>query len=123
MLAQLLCASNANLLLLLLQVLCAWLLWSVRRAFVRQEDWLAQKEADARRRAATNRRLALLEEHLRCLPDTAAFSRLHGDIQTLHARIDGLAQLMQRMERALERQENHWIHPLPFQNQGENHVQ
>lgn len=38
-------------------------LWSLRRAFVRTEDYALHVQRDARREAATARRLSALEEH------------------------------------------------------------
>ena len=64
-------STGASLLVLLVQGLFAWALWSLRRAFVRQEDYLLHVQRDTRREAATTRRLSAIEENLRLAPDTA----------------------------------------------------
>ena len=64
-------STGASLLVLLVQGLFAWALWSLRRAFVRQEDYLLHVQRDTRREVATTRRLSAIEENLRLAPDTA----------------------------------------------------
>ena len=94
-------SNGASLLVLLVQGLFAWALWSLRRAFVRTEDYALHVQRDARREAATARRLGTLEEHQRLTPDTADMAGLHnelaalrGEIQALNARITGLDRLL-----------------------------
>ena len=69
-------SNGASLLVLLVQGLFAWALWSLRRAFVRTEDYALHVQRDARREAATARRLGTLEEHLRLTPDTSDMAGL-----------------------------------------------
>ena len=106
-------SNGASLLVLLVQGLFAWALWSLRRAFVRTEDYALHLQRDARRESATARRLGTLEEHLRLTPDTADMAGLHnklaalrGEMQALNARISGLDRLLERLEHSFERQED-----------------
>lgn len=106
-------STGASLLVLFVQGLFAWALWSLRRAFVRQEDYLLHVQRDVRREAATTRRLSAIEESLRLAPDTADMAGLHnelaalrGEIQALNVRISGLDRLLERLEHSLERQED-----------------
>ena len=112
-------SSGASLLVLGVQGLFAWALWSLRRAFVRQDDYLLHVQRDARREAAACRRLGALEETLRLMPGNAdltdlhnEFSTLRGEIQALNVRISGLDRLLERLEHALERQEDR-LHLIP----------
>ena len=106
-------STGASLLVLLVQGLFAWALWSLRRAFVRTEDYALHVQRDARREAATARRLGTLEEHQRLTPDTADMAGLHnelaalrGDMQALNARISGLDRLLERLEHSFDRHED-----------------
>lgn len=106
-------STGASLLVLLVQGLFAWALWSLRRAFVRQEDYLLHVQCDTRREVATTRRLSAIEENLRLAPDTADLAGLHnelaalrGEIQALNVRISGLDRLLERLEHSFERQED-----------------
>ena len=117
-------SSGASLLVLGVQGLFAWALWSLRRAFVRQDDYLLHLQRDARRDAATCRRLGSLEETLRLTPGNAdlaglhsEFSTLRGEIQALNVRISGLDRLLERLEHGLERQEDR-LHLIPPVSQG-----
>jgi hypothetical protein len=112
-------SHGASLLVLLVQGLFAWALWSLRRAFVRAEDYALHVQRDARREAATARRLGSLEEHLRLTPDTADMAGLHselaalrGEIQALNARISGLDRLLERLEHSFDRHEDHQRHAV-----------
>ncbi|MFT4300559.1 MAG: hypothetical protein QM579_02275 [Desulfovibrio sp.] len=112
-------SSGASLLVLGVQGLFAWALWSLRRAFVRQDDYLLHVQRDARRDAATGRRLGALEETLRLTPGNADLAGLHnelstlrGEIQALNVRISGLDRLLERLEHGLERQEDR-LHLIP----------
>ena len=106
-------STGASLLVLLVQGLFAWALWSLRRAFVRQEDYLLHVQRDTRREAATIRRLSAIEDNLRIAPDTTDLAGLHnelaalrGEIQALNARISGLDRLLERLEHSFERHED-----------------
>lgn len=116
-------STGASLLVLAVQALFAWALWSLRRAFVRQDDYLLHLQREARCEAATNRRLAGLENGLRAIPGTAALTGLHnelaalrGELQALSARMSGLDRLLTRLEHGLERQEDR-LHSLPVLRQ------
>ena len=110
-------STGASLLVLLVQGLFAWALWSLRRAFVRTEDYVLHVQRDARREAATARRLGTLEEHQRLTPDTADMAGLHnelaalrGEMQALNARISGLDRLLERLEHSFDRHEDRLRH-------------
>lgn len=112
-------SSGASLLVLGVQGLFAWALWSLRRAFVRQDDYLLHVQRSSRREAATSRRLGALEETLRLMPGNADLAGLHnelstlrGEIQALNVRISGLDRLLGRLEHGLERQEDR-MHLMP----------
>ncbi len=104
--------------ILSIQALLAWALWSIRRAFVRDEEYLAHvaKEQNifnelSMRLLTVETRLQSLEERFEQAPDAAALGEfakameaLRGDIKTLDMRITGLDRLMQRLENALDRQ-------------------
>ena len=74
-------------------------------------------QRDARREAATARRLGTLEEHQRLTPDTADMAGLHnelaalrGEMQALNARISGLDRLLERLEHSFDRHEDRLRH-------------
>ena len=105
--------GGASLLILAVQGLFALALWSLRRAFVRSDEWLLHLQREARDGAALEGRLAALEERVRELPAAADMAALHGElaalrgeIQALNARISGLDRLLARLEHGLDRQED-----------------
>ena len=105
--------GGASLLILAVQGLFALALWSLRRAFVRSDEWLLHLEREARRESALNGRLSALEERVRELPAAGDMAALHGElaalrgeIQALNARISGLDRLLARLEHGLDRQED-----------------
>lgn len=105
--------GGASLLILVVQGLFALALWSLRRAFVRSDEWLVHLQREAREGAAFEGRLTALEERVRELPATAEVAALHGElaalrgeIQALNARISGLDRLLARLEHGLDRQED-----------------
>ena len=112
-------SSGASLLVLGVQGIFAWALWSLRRAFVRQDEYLLHLQREARREAAACRRISALEETLRLTPDNTDLAGLHnelstlrGEIQALNVRISGLDRLLERLEHSLERQEDR-LHLIP----------
>ncbi|MGE9985299.1 DUF2730 family protein [Desulfovibrio sp. SGI.169] len=113
MLTEIFTSPGASLLILVVQGLFAWALWSLRRAFVRGDDYQLHLQREARREAATARRLSALEEQLRQMPAGDDMAGLHGElaalrgeIQALNARISGLDRLLERLEHGLDRQED-----------------
>lgn len=113
MLTDIFASPGASLLILVIQGLFAWALWSLRRIFVRVDDYQMRLQREARREAATARRLSALEEHLRQMPASDDMAGLHGElaalrgeIQSLNARISGLDRLLERLEHGLDRQED-----------------
>ncbi|WP_297828309.1 DUF2730 family protein [uncultured Desulfovibrio sp.] len=113
MLTDIFTSPGASLLILVIQGLFAWALWSLRRVFVRGDDYQMHLQREARREAATARRLNALEEHLRQMPAGEDMAGLHGElaalrgeIQALNVRISGLDRLLERLEHGLDRQED-----------------
>lgn len=105
--------NGASLLILVIQGLFALALWSLRRAFVRSDEWLLHLQRESRRESAMNGRLSALEERVRELPVAGDLAGLYGDlaalrgeIQALNARISGLDRLLARLEHGLDRQED-----------------
>lgn len=114
----------APLLVLAVQAAALWGLWSLRRAFVRQEDLQAHQDRQRRRERLLLQRLLLLEQEVRHLPTQerlhdlqAGLAALHGDVLSLNARMGGLEQLLERLERHLERQEDR-LSPLSLPETG-----
>lgn len=104
MLTDIFTSPGASLLILIVQGLFAWALWSLRRAFVRNDDYLLHLQRESRRESATARRLSALEEHLRQMPAGDDLAGLHGElaalrgeIQALNARISGLDRQEDRL--------------------------
>lgn len=105
--------EGGTLLVLLVQGLFAWALWSLRRVFVRSDDFALHLSREARVQQMLESRLTLLENRVAQLPDgealnslAAAVESLRGDIKVVDARISGVDRLMVRLERALDRQDN-----------------
>ena len=112
-------STAASLAILAVQAAFVWAFWSLRRAFVRQEDFQEQLQRQNRYENALTRRLASLEQQVRQVPGEKRLNQLHtelaglrGDIMALNARITGLDHLLSRLERSLERQEER-LRPLP----------
>ncbi|MBD5416507.1 MAG: DUF2730 family protein [Desulfovibrio sp.] len=105
--------GGSSLLILAVQGLFALALWSLRRAFVRSDEWLLHLQREARSESELNGRLSVLEERVRELPAASDMAALHGElaalrgeIQALNARISGLDRLLARLEHGLDRQED-----------------
>lgn len=118
-------SSAASLLILAVQAAVVWAFWSLRRAFVRQEEFQEQLQRQSRYENAFSRRILTLEQQVRQTPGESRLNQLHselaglrGDIMALNARITGLDQLLSRLERSLERQEER-LRPLPARQAGE----
>lgn len=105
--------DGAAVLVLVVQGLFAWSLWSLRRVFVRSDEFGLHLNREARERQSLENRLTALESRVAQLPDVealnslaAAVESLRGDIKVVDARISGVDRLMVRLERALDRQDN-----------------
>ncbi len=104
---------------LIIQGLLAWALWSIRHAFVREEDYAEHleheghlRQEESARITALEGRLLSLDERIALLPDASSLNdlakvveSLRGDLKAIDMRITGVDRLMQRLERALDRQE------------------
>ena len=106
MLTDIFTSPGASLLILIVQGLFAWALWSLRRAFVRNDDYLLHLQRESRRESATARRLSALEEHLRQMPAGDDLAGLHGELAALRGEIQALNALLERLEHGLDRQED-----------------
>lgn len=116
--------GGASLFILAIQGLFALALWSLRRAFVRADDWLLHLQREASSESALSGRLGALEERVRSLPASTDLAALHaglaalsGELQGLNARIAGLDRLLARLEHSLERQEDR-LGRLPAEGRG-----
>lgn len=105
--------EGGTLLVLIVQGLFAWALWSLRRAFIRSDEFALHVSREIRAQQSLEKRLNLLENKVGQLPDVealhslaAAVESLRGDIKVVDARISGVDRLMVRLERALDRQDN-----------------
>lgn len=105
--------EGGTLLVLVVQGLFAWALWSLRRVFIRTDEFALHVSREVRIRQAQEKRLIVLENRVGQLPDVealnslaAAVESLRGDIKAVDARISGVDRLMLRLERALDRQDN-----------------
>lgn len=99
--------------ILIIQGLFAWALWSLRRVFVRSDEFGLYQHRISREQKVFENRLIAVKGRVAQLPDgealaslAAAAESLHGDIKAVDARISGLDRIMVRLERALDRQEN-----------------
>ncbi len=107
--------------ILAIQGLLAWALWSIRKAFVHSEVYtqhvhMVQNQYHEFNLQFMNAetRIQNLEERLSQAPDsstlnhlTTAMESLRGDLKTLDMRITGIDRLMQRLEHALDKQIRH----------------
>ncbi len=109
--------SITPIIVLIIQGLLAWALWSIRQAFVREEDYsehventsIAQQECNAKVSKLESSLLGL-EDRINLLPDVNAIAHLagtveslRGDLKAIDTRITGLDRLLERLERALDR--------------------
>lgn len=107
-------ADGAAVLVLLIQGLFAWALWSLRRVFVRSDEFGLYQHRMLREQQSLENRLIALEGRVTQMPDgealaslAAAVESLRGDIKVVDARISGVDRLMLRLERALDRQDSY----------------
>lgn len=107
-------ADGAAVLVLVVQGLFGWALWSLRRVFVRNDEFGLYQHRISREQQLLENRLMVLEGRVTQLPDgevlaslAAAVESLRGDIKVVDARISGVDRLMVRLERALDRQDSY----------------
>ncbi len=110
--------SLTPIIVLIIQVLLAWALWSIRRAFVREETYEEDIECINRTQQTYNTKISYiegqihnLEDRITRMPDAKVITQLagtveslRGDLKALDMRITGLDRLIQRIEHALDRQ-------------------
>jgi cellobiose-specific phosphotransferase system component IIA len=102
-------AINAlSLVLVAVQGLLAWGLWSLRKQFVGQEQCGERCQAMAKTQAELAQAQAKLEQAQKALPDAAEvqamavqLAEIEGSIKAVAATVQGQAEIMQRIERPL----------------------
>jgi cellobiose-specific phosphotransferase system component IIA len=102
-------ALNAlSLVLVVVQGLLAWGLWSLRKQFVGQEQCGARCQAMAQTQAQLAQDQAKLEQAQKALPTAAEvqgmqvqLTEIEGNVKVVMATMQGQAELMQRIERPL----------------------
>lgn len=97
-------------LVLLVQVLMAWIMWSLRQSFVSKKDCEGCREK-------LEARVSKNEQALHGLPDNEALhdlalsvTELAGDLRTMGERISGVAKSMERVEKVMARHEDYLLH-------------
>lgn len=96
-------------LILLVQVIMGWALWSLRKEFVTIRDC---DEC----RSSIIRDVNTLERCVTGMPDTQtvhdlalAMERFSGDVRTLQQRVEGSVEILERVERVVARHEDHLL--------------
>ncbi|GAB6124312.1 DUF2730 family protein [Humidesulfovibrio idahonensis] len=97
-----------SLVIVVIQGLLAWALWSLRKQFVSTEHCDGKCTGMAEKHAALAQAQAKLEQVQQALPDAAEvqalqvqLTEIEGSIKTVMATVQGQAELMQRIERPL----------------------
>lgn len=99
----------ASLLALPASAVLGWLVWSLRKEFVRQDDHIAHK-------ADVERRIAQLESELNGMPTgdetkelLLAIENMRGNMKALEARLSGQSEILRRVEVQLNRVDNYLL--------------
>lgn len=94
--------------LLIIQGLIMWGLWSLRKQFVARTHCDAQCQAQAKKQTELEQAQAKLEQAQKALPDAdevqamaVQLAEIEGSIKAVMATVQGQAELMQRIERPL----------------------
>ena len=94
--------------MLFVQAIIAWVLWSLSKKFVSSEIFSQYRDKAEPRLEKMELSVASLDTQLHQLPSKEALhdlsvklTRLGGDLGPLQARIEGQGQLMERVERPL----------------------
>ncbi len=97
-----------SLVLVVIQGVLAWALWSLRKQFVSTEHCDGKCTAMAEKHAALSQAQAQLEQAQKALPDAdevqamaVQLAEIEGSIKAVMATVQGQAELMQRIERPL----------------------
>jgi len=97
-----------SLVIVVIQGLLAWALWSLRKQFVSTDHCDGKCTAMAEKHAALSQAQAQLEQAQKALPDAAEvqamavqLAEIEGSIKAVMATVQGQAELMQRIERPL----------------------
>lgn len=99
--------------ILIIQGLLAWALWSLRRLFVRTDEFLQYQHRISSKQQFLKNYLITLERMITELPDSeimasiaAGVEPLREDIMAVDNRISEVNRLMLRLDRLLSRQEH-----------------
>ncbi len=94
--------------LMLIQGLLLWVLWSLRKQYVSTDYCDGQCKAVAEKHAALSQAQAQLEQAQKALPDAdevqamaVQLAEIEGSIKAVMATVQGQAELMARIERPL----------------------
>jgi DNA-binding FrmR family transcriptional regulator len=97
-----------SLVLVVIQGLLAWALWSLRKQFVSAEHCDGKCTAMSEKHAALSRAQVQLEQAQKALPNAdevqamaVQLAAIEGSIKTVEATVRGQSEVMQRIERPL----------------------
>lgn len=99
----------APLLLTVVQLLLAWVIWSMRKEFVRQTDCALIKKEQAACHAALAARVTNAEADIGNMPQPAAWSKMQvaieevrGSNRVVLAKLEGQSELLKRIEHPMQ---------------------
>jgi hypothetical protein len=99
----------APLLLTVVQLLLAWVIWSMRKEFVRQTDCATHKKELASCHAALAARVTSTEADIGNMPQPAAWSKMQvaieevrGSNRVVLAKLEGQNELLKRIEHPMQ---------------------
>jgi len=110
---QYLANGGLSILILFIQGLFAWSLWSLRHMFVRADDYILHINNDLDNHKEYEFRLNNLESRVNLLPDIKAINTLsstieslRSDIKVMEVRLIGVNKLVSRLEKILDKQDD-----------------
>lgn len=103
-------------LLTVVQLLLAWVIWSMRKEFVRQDDCAKHKGKLAECHAALATRVTNAEAEIGNMPQPAAWSKMQvaieevrGSNRVVLAKLEGQSELLKRIEHPMQLLMEHHI--------------
>jgi hypothetical protein len=97
------------LILTIVQLLLAWVIWSMRKEFVRQTDCTSHKKELASCHAALAARVTSAEADIGNMPQPAAWSKMQvaieevrGSNRVVLAKLEGQSELLKRIEHPMQ---------------------
>lgn len=110
---QYLVNGGLSILILFIQGLFAWSLWSLRHMFVRSDDYSFHISNDLADHKEYELRLSNIESRISLLPDinsinslSATIESLRSDIKVVEVRLVGVDRLISRLETILDKQDD-----------------